>query len=63
VLHLLENRISRIELEKLETTVGTRATALAKMRKDIDALTTRVGKIDSKGKPGKAKAKDNDGEG
>jgi uncharacterized coiled-coil protein SlyX len=58
MLHLLENRISRAELEKLEATVGTQATALARLRKDVDALTTRVGKLDPKGKAGKPKHND-----
>jgi hypothetical protein len=40
--------------------VGTQATAIAKMRKDIDAMTRRVGKFDSKGKAEKQKHNDDD---
>jgi hypothetical protein len=52
VLHLLENCISCVEIEKLETTVGTQAAALVKLRKDIDALITCLTKVD-KEKTGK----------
>jgi uncharacterized coiled-coil protein SlyX len=49
VLHLLENRISRVELDTLKNTVATQAMALAKMRKEIDGLTTRLSRVDPKG--------------
>jgi hypothetical protein len=47
VLHLLENRISRAEIETLSATVTSQAAAISKLRKDIDSITSKM----NKGKP------------
>jgi hypothetical protein len=44
VLHLLENRVGRCELEKLEKRMVSQDAVIAKMRKDMDKLTTSLGK-------------------
>jgi hypothetical protein len=44
VLHLLENRVGRCKLEKLEKRMMSQDTVIAKMRKDMDKLTTSLGK-------------------
>jgi hypothetical protein len=44
VLHLLENCVGRCKLEKLEKRVVSQDALIAKMRKDMDKLTTSLGK-------------------
>lgn len=40
VLHLLENRVGKSEMEKLEKRVLSQDAIIAKLRKDVDKLTT-----------------------
>jgi hypothetical protein len=42
VLHLLENRVSKSEVEVLHTRLKNQDTAHAKLRKELDALQSRV---------------------
>jgi hypothetical protein len=42
VLHLLENRVSKLEVELLQTRMKNQETAHAKLCKEIDALQSHV---------------------
>jgi hypothetical protein len=59
VLHLLENRVSKTEIEVLTARLKTQDVLMAKLRKDLDAVTS---KINARGPAKKRRAGDEEGE-
>jgi hypothetical protein len=61
VLHLLENRVSKLEIELMQTRLKNQETAHAKLPKEFDALQSRVTSLPGGGKKKKKKGDGTDG--
>jgi hypothetical protein len=61
VLHLLENRVSKVEVELMQTRLKTQESAHAKLRKEFDALQSRVTSMPGGGRKKKKAVEDANG--
>ena len=55
VLHLLENRVSKLEVEQMQSRLKDQESAHAKLRREFDALQSRVTNMPGGGKKKKKK--------
>jgi hypothetical protein len=61
VLHLLENRVSKVEVELMQTRLKTQESSHAKLRKEFDALQSRVTSMPGGGRKKKRAVEDANG--